>query len=64
MKLPDISKAQSGQIVLPSEQTAVDELATRISQAMAERGETLESMLKALREERDRTTGPNPEISY
>jgi hypothetical protein len=37
--------------MVPLEQTVVDEIASRISQAITEKGETLESVLKALREE-------------
>lgn len=44
-------------LVLTRERSAVDELASRLSQTMSERGETLESMLEALREERDRFAG-------
>ena len=43
-----------GVFVLSSHRSEVDSLADRISQALTERGETLESMLQALREERDR----------
>ena len=43
-----------GVFVLSSHRSEVDPLADRISQALTERGETLESMLQALREERDR----------
>lgn len=42
-----------GVFVLSPRRSEVDPLADRITQALAERGETLETMLKALREERD-----------
>ncbi len=42
-----------GVFVLSPHRLEVDPLADRITQALAERGETLETMLKALREERD-----------
>lgn len=42
-----------GVFVLSPCRSEVDPLADRITQALAERGETLETMLKALREERD-----------
>lgn len=43
-----------GVFVLSPHRSEVDPLADRITQALTERGETLESMLQALREERDR----------
>jgi bifunctional DNA-binding transcriptional regulator/antitoxin component of YhaV-PrlF toxin-antitoxin module len=43
-----------GVFVLSPHRSEVDPLADRITQALTERGETLESMLKALREERER----------
>ena len=43
-----------GVFVLSPHRSEVDSLAERITQALTERGETLESMLQALREERER----------
>lgn len=43
-----------GVFVLSPHRSEVDSLADRITQALTERGETLESMLQALREERER----------
>ena len=43
-----------GVFVLSREPSQVDELADRIGDTLRERGETLESMLTILREERDR----------
>jgi AbrB family looped-hinge helix DNA binding protein len=43
-----------GVFVLSRETSQVDELADRIGDTLRERGETLESMLATLREERDR----------
>ena len=43
-----------GVFVLSPHRSEVDSLADRITQALTKRGETLESMLQALREERDR----------
>jgi bifunctional DNA-binding transcriptional regulator/antitoxin component of YhaV-PrlF toxin-antitoxin module len=43
-----------GVFVLSPHRSEVDPLADRIAQALTERGETLESMLKVLREERER----------
>lgn len=43
-----------GVFVLTPRRSEVDALADRIAQALAERGETLETMLRALREERER----------
>jgi AbrB family looped-hinge helix DNA binding protein len=43
-----------GVFVLSRAPSQVDELADRIGDALRERGETLESMLAVLREERDR----------
>jgi bifunctional DNA-binding transcriptional regulator/antitoxin component of YhaV-PrlF toxin-antitoxin module len=43
-----------GVFVLSPRQTQVDLLAGRISQDLMEKGETLESMLHALREQRER----------
>jgi bifunctional DNA-binding transcriptional regulator/antitoxin component of YhaV-PrlF toxin-antitoxin module len=43
-----------GVFVLSPRQTQVDHLAGRISQDLMEKGETLESMLHALREQRER----------
>jgi len=43
-----------GVFVLSPRRSEVDALADRITQALIERGETLEGMLQALREERER----------
>ncbi len=43
-----------GVFVLTTGRSQVDELAGRIAQALQERGESLESMLQTLREERTR----------
>ena len=43
-----------GVFVLHPRRSEVDEIADKISAALLERGETLESMLHTLREERDR----------
>jgi hypothetical protein len=43
-----------GVLVLSPRNFEVDLLADRISQCLAEKGETLESMLRTLREERER----------
>ncbi|MGQ9626465.1 MAG: AbrB/MazE/SpoVT family DNA-binding domain-containing protein [Anaerolineae bacterium] len=46
-----------GVFVLSPRRSEVDFLAKRITQALTESGETLESMLQALREERERYAG-------
>ena len=43
-----------GVLLLSPRRSEVDALADRITQALIERGETLESMLRTLREERER----------
>jgi looped-hinge helix DNA binding domain, AbrB family len=43
-----------GVFVLSPQSSQIDALADRITQALTERGETLETMLQALREERER----------
>ena len=43
-----------GVFVLSPRRSEVDSLANRLTQALTERGETLETMLQALREERER----------
>lgn len=43
-----------GVFVLSPRRSEIDDLADRISQELQQRGETLESMLLALREERER----------
>lgn len=43
-----------GSFMLTPGRSKLDELANEINQALTERGETLESMLEALREERER----------
>jgi len=43
-----------GVFILTPGRSQIDELATRIAEALQERGESMESMLQALREERDR----------
>lgn len=43
-----------GVLLLSLHRSEIDTLANRITQALTERGETLESMLHALREERER----------
>ena len=43
-----------GVFILSPGRSEVDALADRITEALADRGETLETMLKALREERER----------
>jgi AbrB family looped-hinge helix DNA binding protein len=43
-----------GVFVLSPQSSQIDALADRITQALTERGETLESMLRTLREERKR----------
>jgi AbrB family looped-hinge helix DNA binding protein len=43
-----------GVFVLSPQSSEIDALADRITQALTERGETLESMLRVLREERER----------
>jgi AbrB family looped-hinge helix DNA binding protein len=46
-----------GVFLLSPRRSEIDTLADRISQALTERGETLESMLHVLREERERYAG-------
>ena len=46
-----------GVFVLTPERSQVDELADQIGRALYERGESLESMMQILREERDRVFG-------
>ncbi len=46
-----------GVFVLSPRRSEIDSLADRLTQALAERGETLETMLQALREERERYDG-------
>lgn len=46
-----------GVFVLSPRRSEIDALADRISQELAEKGDTLESMLVALREERERYAG-------
>ena len=46
-----------GVFVLSPRQSEIDDLADRIAQTLVERGETLESMQQALREERERYAG-------
>ena len=43
-----------GIFVLSPRRSEIDSLADRLTQALAERGETLETMLQTLREERER----------
>jgi bifunctional DNA-binding transcriptional regulator/antitoxin component of YhaV-PrlF toxin-antitoxin module len=43
-----------GSFVITPRRSEIDSLADRISRALAEKGETLESMLQAVREERER----------
>ena len=43
-----------GVFVLSPRRSEVDSLANRLTQALTEKGETLETMLQALREERER----------
>jgi len=43
-----------GIFVLSPRRSEIDSLADRLTQALTERGETLETMLQALREERER----------
>jgi bifunctional DNA-binding transcriptional regulator/antitoxin component of YhaV-PrlF toxin-antitoxin module len=43
-----------GVFVLSPRRSEIDSLANRLNQALTERGETLETMLQALREERER----------
>ncbi len=43
-----------GVFVLSPRRSEIDALAERVSQALVEKGETLESMLAALREDRER----------
>ena len=52
-----------GAFVLSPEASQVDALADRISGAIAERGETLEGMLRLLREERERYADDTPGVS-
>jgi AbrB family looped-hinge helix DNA binding protein len=46
-----------GVFLLSPRRSEIDTLADRITQALTERGETLESMLHVLREERERHAG-------
>ena len=46
-----------GVFVLTPRRSEIDALADRITQALTERGETLETMLQILREERERYGG-------
>ena len=46
-----------GIFVLTPRRSEIDALADRITQALTERGETLETMLQVLREERERYGG-------
>jgi len=46
-----------GVFVLTPRRSEIDALADRITQALTERGETLETMLQVLREERERYGG-------
>ena len=43
-----------GVFILSPRRSEIDSLANRLTQALTERGETLETMLQALREERER----------
>ncbi|MFH1926565.1 MAG: AbrB/MazE/SpoVT family DNA-binding domain-containing protein [Chloroflexota bacterium] len=45
-----------GVFVLSPRRSEIDALADRLTDALTERGETLESMLQAIREERERYT--------
>ncbi|MGC9523522.1 MAG: AbrB/MazE/SpoVT family DNA-binding domain-containing protein [Anaerolineae bacterium] len=47
----------NGVFVLSPRRSEIDEIADRIAEQWAEEGETLESMLEALREERERYGG-------
>ena len=47
----------SGVFVLTPRRSEIDALADRITQALTQRGETLETMLQVLREERERYGG-------
>jgi AbrB family looped-hinge helix DNA binding protein len=46
-----------GAIVLSPEHSQVDSLADRFAQELQDKGESLETMLRALREERERLAG-------
>lgn len=46
-----------GVFVLTPQQSEIDAVAERLAQALTERGETLETMLHALREEREHYAG-------
>jgi len=46
-----------GVLLLSPRRLEIDNLADRITQALTERGETLESMLYTLREEQERYAG-------
>jgi bifunctional DNA-binding transcriptional regulator/antitoxin component of YhaV-PrlF toxin-antitoxin module len=46
-----------GVLVLSPQRSQIDAVAERIKEMLVEEGETLESMLQALREERDRRAG-------
>lgn len=46
-----------GVFVLTPQQSKIDPIAEQLAQALSEQGETLETMLHALREERERYAG-------
>jgi bifunctional DNA-binding transcriptional regulator/antitoxin component of YhaV-PrlF toxin-antitoxin module len=52
-----------GVFVLSPRRSEVDSLADRLTQALAERGETLETMLQALHEERERYDSQSQRVS-
>jgi len=52
-----------GVFVLSLRRSEVDALADRLAQALIEKGESLESTLQALREERERYAGQNSGVS-
>jgi bifunctional DNA-binding transcriptional regulator/antitoxin component of YhaV-PrlF toxin-antitoxin module len=52
-----------GVFVLSRRQSEADALADRISGALAEEGQTLEDMLRVLREERERYAAGDPGVS-
>jgi bifunctional DNA-binding transcriptional regulator/antitoxin component of YhaV-PrlF toxin-antitoxin module len=52
-----------GVFVLSPRSTQIDELSTRITKSLLEKGEDLEGMLRILREQRERYGGQDPDLS-
>jgi len=52
-----------GVFVLSPRSTQIDELSTKITKSLLEKGEDLEGMLRILREQRERYGGQDPDLS-